>query len=211
MPLLELFSPALRRKTWLLFLLVALNFFAYQAFAGWTTTFLKDDRGLSSEAIGWIVSTQFTGALIGGFFWGWFSDRYGRRPTGDRLRARRAFGARLCDDRAIADGVRSGGLLLGLCDHRVGRLGAVDVGALPGTGAIVGDVDLQLGADRLDDRAAGDRPDRRELRPRSGHVARRRRLRPWRAVWFALPETVPERSAAACECNARCRLGMNRS
>ena len=82
MPLLELFSPELRRKTWLLFALVALNFFAYQAFAGWTTTFLKDDQGLSSETIGWIVSTQFTGALIGGFFWGWFSDRYGRRPTG---------------------------------------------------------------------------------------------------------------------------------
>jgi MFS family permease len=82
MPLLELFSPTLRRRTWLLFLLVALNFFAYQAFAGWTTTFLKDERGLSSETIGWIVSTQFTGALLGGFFWGWFSDRYGRRPTG---------------------------------------------------------------------------------------------------------------------------------
>ncbi len=82
MPLLELFSPELRRKTWLLFALVALNFFAYQAFAGWTTTFLKESQGLSSEAIGWIVSTQFTGALIGGFFWGWFSDRYGRRPAG---------------------------------------------------------------------------------------------------------------------------------
>jgi MFS family permease len=82
MPLLELFSPALRRTTGLLFCLVALNFFAYQAFAGWTTTFLKDDRGLAPAAIGAIVSAQFTGALIGGFFWGWFSDRFGRRPTG---------------------------------------------------------------------------------------------------------------------------------
>jgi MFS family permease len=82
MPLIELFSPALRRQTWLLFLLVALNFFAYQAFAGWTTTFLGEDRGFAPDVIGRIVSTQFTGALIGGFFWGWFSDRYGRRPTG---------------------------------------------------------------------------------------------------------------------------------
>jgi MFS family permease len=82
MPLLELFSPELRRRTWLLFLLVALNFFAYQAFAGWTTTFLKDERALSQETIGWIISTQFTGALIGGFFWGWFCDRFGRRPGG---------------------------------------------------------------------------------------------------------------------------------
>jgi MFS family permease len=89
MPLLELFSPELRRRTWLLFLLVALNFFAYQAFAGWTTTFLKDERGLAPETIGWIISTQFTGALVGGFFWGWFSDRFGRRPAGIGF----AFGA----------------------------------------------------------------------------------------------------------------------
>ena len=82
MPMLELFSPELRRYTLLLFLLVSLNFFAYQAFAGWTTTFLKDERGLDPQAIGTIISTQFTGALIGGFFWGWFSDRYGRRPAG---------------------------------------------------------------------------------------------------------------------------------
>ena len=82
LPLLELFSPDFRRRTWLLFLLVALNFFAYQAFAGWTTTFLKDERALAPEAIGMIISTQFGGALVGGFFWGWFSDRYGRRLTG---------------------------------------------------------------------------------------------------------------------------------
>ena len=82
MPLLELFSPVLRRQTWLLFALVALNFFAYQAFAGWTTTFLTDERGFPAETVGWIVATQFSGALIGGFFWGWFSDRFGRRPTG---------------------------------------------------------------------------------------------------------------------------------
>jgi MFS family permease len=82
LPLMELFSKPLIRQTFLLFLLVALNFFAYQAFAGWTTTFLKDEIKLSPQAIGSIVSTQFAGALIGGFFWGWFSDRFGRRPTG---------------------------------------------------------------------------------------------------------------------------------
>ena len=81
-PLLELFSPVLRRNTWLLFALVALNFFAYQAFAGWTTTFLKDDQGFTPEVIGNIVATQFAGALLGGFFWGWFADRYGRKPVG---------------------------------------------------------------------------------------------------------------------------------
>ncbi|MEE4200921.1 MFS transporter [Erythrobacter sp.] len=82
LPLLELFSPVLRRNTWLLFLLVSLNFFAYQAFAGWTTTYLQNERGFGPETIGHIISLQFTGALIGGFFWGWFSDRYGRKPVG---------------------------------------------------------------------------------------------------------------------------------
>lgn len=82
LPLTELFSPSLRQRTLFLFLLVALNFFAYQAFAGWTTTFLDQELGLPTNVIGWVISTQFTGALIGGFFWGWFSDRYGRRPTG---------------------------------------------------------------------------------------------------------------------------------
>jgi MFS family permease len=87
--LLELFSPGWRRLTGLLFALVALNFFAYQAFAGWMTTFLKEERGLGPAAIGTIVSTQFTGALLGGFFWGWFSDRFGRRGAGIGF----AFGA----------------------------------------------------------------------------------------------------------------------
>jgi MFS family permease len=82
LPLLELFDPHLRQKTFLLFALVSLNFFAYQAFAGWTTTFLQDVRGFDSRVVGQIISTQFTGALLGGFFWGWFSDRYGRKPVG---------------------------------------------------------------------------------------------------------------------------------
>ncbi|MEE4211136.1 MAG: MFS transporter [Parvularcula sp.] len=82
LPLLELFDPRLRPKTMLLFALVSLNFFAYQAFAGWNTTFLQEVRGFDPKVVGDIVSTQFTGALLGGFFWGWFSDRYGRKPVG---------------------------------------------------------------------------------------------------------------------------------
>lgn len=64
----------------LLFTLVALNFFSYQAFAGWTTTLLRDERGLSGSAIGAIISWQFAGATVGGLSWGWLSDRFGRRP-----------------------------------------------------------------------------------------------------------------------------------
>jgi len=79
LPMVELFAPALRRQTLLLFALVALNFFGYQAFGGWVTTYLKDVRGLTAEVYGPMAAWQFWGALVGGFFWGSFSDRFGRR------------------------------------------------------------------------------------------------------------------------------------
>lgn len=82
LPIFELFQPTLVRRTFLLFLLVGLNFFAYQAFAGWVTTYLKDVKGYNADIIGDVVSWQFIGAVLGGFFWGWFSDRYGRRLSG---------------------------------------------------------------------------------------------------------------------------------
>lgn len=79
LPIVELFRPELRRITGLLFLLVGLNFFAYQAFAGWVTTYLKEEKLYSADVAGDVISWQFIGAVLGGFFWGWFSDRYGRR------------------------------------------------------------------------------------------------------------------------------------
>ena len=79
LPMFELFAPELVRRTLLLFLLVGLNFFAYQAFAGWVTTYLKEVKAYAPEVISKIVYWQFIGAVLGGFFWGWFSDRYGRR------------------------------------------------------------------------------------------------------------------------------------
>ena len=79
LPILELFTPAVRRQTLLLVLMCGLNFFAYQAFTGWVTTFLKNVRGLDGAAVGTIVSWQFWGSCVGGFAWGWLADRYGRR------------------------------------------------------------------------------------------------------------------------------------
>lgn len=79
LPIVELFRPDLRRITFLLFLLVGMNFFAYQAFAGWVTTYLKEVKGFDANVAGDVISWQFIGAVLGGFFWGWFSDRYGRR------------------------------------------------------------------------------------------------------------------------------------
>lgn len=81
LPVVALFRPELRRVTGLLFLLVGLNFFAYQAFAGWATTYLKEVKGFNADVVGDVISWQFVGAVVGGFFWGWFSDRYGRRPA----------------------------------------------------------------------------------------------------------------------------------
>lgn len=79
LPIAELFAPALVRRTLLMFLLVGLNFFAYQAFAGWVTTYLKEVKLFPPEVASKIVYWQFIGAVVGGFFWGWFADRFGRR------------------------------------------------------------------------------------------------------------------------------------
>lgn len=78
-PISELFAPDVRSRTLLLALLTGLNFFAYQAFSGWLTIYLKDVRALPPEIIGRLVAAQFAGNMIGGFAWGWASDRMGRR------------------------------------------------------------------------------------------------------------------------------------
>ena len=78
-PLAELFTPDLRRQTFLLAALTGLNFFSYQAFSGWITTYLQSTRMLPLTDIGHLVSSQFAGNIIGGFVWGWAGDRYGRR------------------------------------------------------------------------------------------------------------------------------------
>lgn len=81
LPMGELFAPSLRRQTLLLASLTGLNFFAYQAFSGWLTIYLKDDLHLAASAIGQLVSGQFAGNLLGCFFWGWIGDRFGRRAS----------------------------------------------------------------------------------------------------------------------------------
>ncbi len=81
LPIGELFAPGIRRQTLLLASLTGLNFFAYEAFSGWLTIYLKDVRHLAAPAIGALVSGQFTGNLLGCFFWGWIGDRFGRRAS----------------------------------------------------------------------------------------------------------------------------------
>ena len=79
LPLAELFTPALRKRTFLLATMTGMNFFAYQAFSGWVTTYLLTVRHFMAADVGRLVAAQFAGNIMGGFFWGWASDRFGRR------------------------------------------------------------------------------------------------------------------------------------
>ncbi len=79
LPIVELFVEGRWRRTLLIALMVGLNFFGSQAFTGWQTTYLNEvqgvDPGAAKEMFGW----QFAAAIVGGFAWGAFSDRFGRR------------------------------------------------------------------------------------------------------------------------------------
>ena len=81
LPITELFTPALRRQTIMLTLLAGLNFFAYQAFSGWATTYLTSVRHFDNGETGTIMGWMYAGSIAGGFFWGWVGDRYGRRAS----------------------------------------------------------------------------------------------------------------------------------
>jgi MFS family permease len=81
LPIAELFKPGVAKQTILLACMTGLNFFAYQAFTGWATTYLKTDRGIADNVIGDVVGWQFIGAALGGLIWGWISDRFGRRSA----------------------------------------------------------------------------------------------------------------------------------
>lgn len=78
-PLLDLFAPEVRVQTLALAALMGLNFFGYQAFSGWLTTYLRDVRHLGPVTLGDLVAWQFAANILGGFFWGWAGDRFGRR------------------------------------------------------------------------------------------------------------------------------------
>lgn len=81
LPITELFAPSVRRQTCMLALMSGLNFFAYQAFTGWASTFLRTQRGIPDTAVGDILGWQFLGSAAGSLAWGWLSDRYGRRTA----------------------------------------------------------------------------------------------------------------------------------
>ncbi len=81
LPITELFAPGVARQTILLATMTGLNFFAYQAFTGWATTYLKTVRQIPDTVVGDVLGWQFIGAAAGALIWGRVSDRFGRRAA----------------------------------------------------------------------------------------------------------------------------------
>ena len=79
LPIVELFQNGLWKQTLLIALMVGLNFFGSQAFTGWQTTYLTENAGVTGAAAKEMFGWQFAAAVVGGFAWGAFSDRFGRR------------------------------------------------------------------------------------------------------------------------------------
>lgn len=79
LPITELFKPGVAKQTIMLAVMSGLNFFAYQAFTGWASTYLKTERGIPDTVVGDVLGWQFVGAAFGGLVWGWASDHFGRR------------------------------------------------------------------------------------------------------------------------------------
>lgn len=77
----ELFAAGRWRLTSRLALLCGLNFFAFQAFNGWITTFLKEEHGFSADQVGKVATALHVGSMIGAIFWGLIADRFGRRAN----------------------------------------------------------------------------------------------------------------------------------
>ena len=81
LPIAELFAPGVIKQTTLLATMTGLNFFAYQAFTGWATTYLKTVRKIPDSVVGDVLGWQFIGAAFGALLWGRIADRFGRRKA----------------------------------------------------------------------------------------------------------------------------------
>lgn len=75
----EMLSPRWRRYTLSCVVMAGTNFTGYQLFSEFVTLYLRQERGFGAGEIGLAFSLIGIGSLIGGFFWAWISDRFGRR------------------------------------------------------------------------------------------------------------------------------------
>lgn len=77
----ELFAHGRWSLTLRLALLCGLNFFAFQAFNGWTTTYLRELQAMSPDTIGRLMTALHVGSMTGAIAWGLVADRFGRRAN----------------------------------------------------------------------------------------------------------------------------------
>ncbi len=75
----EMLSKPYRMLTITCLLLAGLNFYGYQFFSGFVTTYLKEVRQFDGATIGLIFSISAFGSLFGAWVWGAIADKYGRK------------------------------------------------------------------------------------------------------------------------------------
>ncbi|NOI79511.1 MFS transporter [Vibrio tubiashii] len=75
----EMLSKPYRMITITCLLLAGLNFYGYQFFSGFVTTYLKEVRQFDGATIGLIFSISAFGSLFGAWVWGAIADKYGRK------------------------------------------------------------------------------------------------------------------------------------
>jgi MFS family permease len=75
----EMLSKPHRKITITCLLLAGLNFYGYQFFGGFVTTYLREIRMFDGATIGMIFSISAFGSLFGAWIWGIVADKYGRK------------------------------------------------------------------------------------------------------------------------------------
>lgn len=75
----EMFSKKYVRYTICCMLLSGLNFMGFQFFNGFVTVYLKEVRMFDLTTMGILISASSSGQLIGGYIWGIFADKFGRK------------------------------------------------------------------------------------------------------------------------------------
>ncbi len=75
----EMLSKPYRAITITCLLLSGLNFYGFQFFGGFVTTYLREVRMFDGATIGLIFSISAFGSLFGAWFWGWAADKFGRK------------------------------------------------------------------------------------------------------------------------------------
>ncbi|ELJ8687471.1 TPA: MFS transporter [Vibrio cholerae] len=75
----EMLTKPYRLLTITCLLLAGLNFYGFQFFSGFVTTYLKEVRQFDGATIGVIFSISAFGSLFGAWVWGAVADKFGRK------------------------------------------------------------------------------------------------------------------------------------